>query len=47
MDKEELRTILVTACNNVDKLERIGVKLNRLHNTMNIKHLLLYFFLNH
>ena len=28
MDKEELRTIISTACNNVDKLERVGIKLN-------------------
>lgn len=28
MEKEELRTILSTACNNVDKLERVGIKLN-------------------
>ena len=28
MDKQELRNILSTACNNVDKLERVGVKLN-------------------
>lgn len=28
MDKEELRTILSTACNNVDKLGRVGIKLN-------------------
>ena len=27
MDKEELKTILSTACNNVDKLERVGIKL--------------------
>lgn len=27
MDKEELRTIISTACNNVDKLERVGIKL--------------------
>ena len=28
MDKEELETIIYTACNNVDKLERVGIKLN-------------------
>lgn len=28
MDKEELKTILSTACYNVDKLERVGIKLN-------------------
>lgn len=28
MDRVELRTILSTACDNVDKLERVGIKLN-------------------
>lgn len=28
MDKEELRTIISTACGNVDNLERVGIKLN-------------------
>ena len=28
MDKEELRTIISRACINVDKLERVGIKLN-------------------
>lgn len=27
MDKEELKTILAKACTNVDKLERVGIKL--------------------
>lgn len=27
MDKIDLRTILSTACDNVDKLERVGIKL--------------------
>lgn len=28
MNKEELKNIIATACNNVDKLERIGLNLN-------------------
>lgn len=28
MNRAELRTMLSTACDNVDKLERVGVKLN-------------------
>lgn len=28
MDREELKTILYIACSNVDKLERVGIKLN-------------------
>lgn len=28
MDTEKLKIILSTACNNADKLERVGIKLN-------------------
>lgn len=28
MNKEQLENIMATACMNVDKLERIGIKLN-------------------
>ncbi len=28
MDTEKLKIIISTACNNVDKLERVGIKLN-------------------
>ena len=28
MDKEELKTIISIACSNVDRLERVGLKLN-------------------
>ena len=28
MNKVELRNILYTACDNIDKLERVGIKLN-------------------
>lgn len=28
MNKAELRNILYTACDNADKLERVGIKLN-------------------
>lgn len=28
MNKEELKTIISKACNNVDKLGRVGIKLN-------------------
>lgn len=27
MNKAELRTILSTACDNIDRLERVGIKL--------------------